>query len=336
VLGANGIMTDQETFYTQGLNPFRLMADASGTFLYVLDHDSPSSPSNPLCAANLGLGVNACGDITAFQINSTTGRLTLVPNTAASVALGDTLPYFPVPANPVDFLMASNDIITLSATAAQTAYPYTGGATVFPYTYSSTNGQLTINQNSSQPLNINYGTALVSAGGYVWVLDNEPPTVNTTGASSQILPYSVGSNGALQAATSGPVPDDPTLANPIYLVIENKGKWIYVANQGNAPLGSQSGTAQSGVAGWVMNSPLQPAFIAGEPFPGAGAAPQCMVEDPSNQFFYTANYNDSTVVGTMLNQQSGQLQSLSQASKAPSSYSLPGPATWCLTNGRTG
>jgi 6-phosphogluconolactonase (cycloisomerase 2 family) len=345
VLGANGILTAQQTFYTQGLNPFRLITDGSN-YLYVLDHDSPAAVStsaapvgssvanpNPLCSAALGAGVKVCGDITAFQINGTTGRLTLVPNTAASVTLGDTLPYFPVPANPVDFLLASNDILTLSSANLQTAYPYTGGATVFPYTFSSSNGQLTINQNSSQPLNINKGTALVSAGGYVWVLDNEAPTSGSSGAVSQVLPYSVGSNGSLQAATSGPVPDDATLANPIALLVENKGKWFYVANQGNNATGS--GTAQSGIAGWVMNSPLQPAFIAGEPF-GTGAAPQCLVEDPSNQFFYTANYNDSTVTGTMLNEQSGQLQPLSQASKAPSSYTLPGPATWCLTDGRTG
>jgi 6-phosphogluconolactonase (cycloisomerase 2 family) len=351
VLGANGILTEQETFYTQGINPFRLIADSSGNFLYVLDHDSPATIStasnpvgssaanpNPLCAKALGNDVNgnpitACGDITAFQINGTTGRLTLVPNTAVSVALGNTLPYFPIPANPVDFLMASSDILTLSASATSVqTYPYAGGTTVFPYTYNASNGQLTINQNSSQPLNINMGTALVSAGGYVWVLDNEPPTVNTTGASSQILPYSVGSNGALQAATSGPVPDDPSFSSPIYLVVENKGKWIYVANQAPCPTCT---TGDGSIAGWVLNSPLQPAFIAGEPFPGAGQSPQCMVEDPSNQFFYTAN-NDATVVGTMLNEQSGQLQSLSQASKAPSSYTLPGPATWCLTDGRTG
>src|ERR1035437_5531964 len=38
VLGANGILTAQQTFYTQGVNPFRLIADASGNFLYVLDN----------------------------------------------------------------------------------------------------------------------------------------------------------------------------------------------------------------------------------------------------------------------------------------------------------
>ncbi len=52
-------------------------------------------------------------------------------------------------------------------------------------------------------------------------------------APSQILPFTVGTNGALQAQTGGAVPDDPTQSNPIYLLVESKGKWLYVANQGN-------------------------------------------------------------------------------------------------------
>ncbi len=29
-----------------------------------------------------------------------------------------------------------------------------------------------------------------------------------------------------------------------------------------------------------------------------GSGPQCLLEDPSNQFIYTANFNDSTVTGS--------------------------------------
>ena len=60
------------------------------------------------------------------------------------------MPYFPVPANPIDFVLASGYILTLSGTPA-------AGDSVFPYTYNSDNGQLTVNQNSSQPLNISQG-----------------------------------------------------------------------------------------------------------------------------------------------------------------------------------
>ena len=42
-VGGNGILTPQQTFYTQGINPFRLIADCSGNFLMVLDHDCPFS-----------------------------------------------------------------------------------------------------------------------------------------------------------------------------------------------------------------------------------------------------------------------------------------------------
>jgi 6-phosphogluconolactonase len=342
-IGANGILTPQETFYTQGLNPFRIIADTSGSFIYVLEHDSlyngaPSNSTtnqNPNCAAAL-TGATTCGDITVFKVDSTTGRLSLVVNTQVTAAGGGaTLSYFPVPSNPVDFVMASGFILTMSGTSttASTSYPYTGGATIFPYADNGTNGQLTVSQNSAQPLNITQGTAIVNGGSYVFVLDNEPPSPNSTNASSQILPYTVGSGGALLAATSGPIPDDPNQSNPIYLAMENKGKWFYVANEGNS---TDKTVAQSGIAGYVMNSPFQPGEMAGTPIGfGTGAGPQCLVEDPSNQFFYTANFNDSSVTGQSIDENAGTLRPLSQSTKAPSEYTLTGPPTWCLVDGRT-
>ena len=353
-IGANGILTPQETFYTQGANPFRMISDSTGSFIYVLEHDSlingaPSSATNqnPNCAAAL-TGATTCGDITAFSINSTTGRLQLVINTQVTAAgSGAPLTYFPIPANPVDFMMASGSLITLNGkptitaaspctTAAELAatYPYVCGATLFPYNYNSSNGQLTVSQNSAQTLNIAQGTALASAGGFVYVLDNEAPNPNPTGAVSQILPYTVGSSGTLLSATSGPIPDDPNQSNPIILVGENKGKWFYVANEGNNVTGT--GTAQSGIAGYVINSPFQPTEMAGTPIGfGTGAGPQCLVEDPSNQYFYTANFNDSSVTGQVIDENAGTLTPLSQSTKAPSEYTLTGPPTWCLVDGRT-
>jgi 6-phosphogluconolactonase (cycloisomerase 2 family) len=318
VVGGNGILTSQETFYTQGINPFRILGDAAGNYIYVLDHDSPSSAA---CALALGSSATACGDITVFQINPTTGRLQLVVNAQVTSASGAALPYFPVPANPIDFVMASGYLLTLSGT------PATGDA-VFPYTYNAASGQLTVNQNTSQPLNIAQGKAIVSAGGYLYVLDNEPITANGATSPSQILPFSIGSGGALQSQTGGIVPDDPTLSNPIYMIAEAKGKFLYAANQGNS---TDTTNSQSGIAGYVIDpSTHQLSFIAGEPF-GSGAGPQCIVEDPSNQFIYTANFNDSTVTGRVVDPNSGVLNNM----RVTSSYSLTGPPTWCVVSGRT-
>jgi 6-phosphogluconolactonase (cycloisomerase 2 family) len=324
-VGGNGILTPQETFYTQGINPFRLIGDSSGTYLYVLDHDAPSSAA---CAAALGGTVTSCGDITAFQINSSTGRLSLIQNAAVTVAGGADLTYFPVPANPVDFANASGYVLTLSGTTPATSFPYTGGSTVFPYTYNSSSGQLTISQNSSQSFGISQANAIVPGGGYVYILDNEANLVSGTGATSQILPFSVGSNGALTAQVSGVVADDPTLSNPIQLLVESKGKFLYVANQGNLTQGTNP---TSGLAGFVINSsPFQLSLIPGEPF-GSGSGPQCLVEDPSDQFVYSADFNDSSITGRVVDPNSGVLNNL----RVTSTYSLQGPATWCLVDGRT-
>jgi hypothetical protein len=288
----------------------------------VLDRDSPSSAS---CALSLGALVTACGDVTAFKVDSTTGRLTLVVNAQVTSASGSALPYFPIPANPIDFVLTSGSLLTLSGT------PTTGDA-VFPYTYNPGNGQLTVNQNSSQPLNIHQATAIVTGIGYIYVLDNEPisVTVNgiTTTSPSQILPFSVGANGALDAQTGGAVADDPTLSNPIYLLVESKGHWVYVANMGN---NTNTADAQSGLAGYVIDpASHELTYMAGEPF-GSGAGPQCLVEDPSDQFIYTANFNDSTVTGRALDENNGTLKNLTKGS----SFALTGPPTWCLVDGRT-
>jgi hypothetical protein len=232
-----------------------------------------------------------------------------VVNAQVTAADGTALPYFPVPANPIDFALTSGYVLTLSGTS-------TAGDTAFPYTYNSSSGQLTINQNSAQPLGIFQGTAIVPGTGYLYVLDNEGTNVPGTGASSQILPYTVGSGGALQAQVSGAVADDPTLNNPIYLLVESKGKFLYVANQGN---NTQGTNAQSGLAGYVIDPTTHVlSFIAGEPY-GSGGGPQCLVEDPSS------------VTGRVVDPNSGALNSL----RVTSTYALQGPATWCLVDGRT-
>ena len=345
-VGGNGIITPQETFYTQGVNPFRMILDTSGNYLLVLDHDAPDNyatsynPNTNACTLALGSGVQTCGDVTVFQINQTTGRLSVVPNAQVSQASGAALTYFPVPANPVDFVMTTNFLLTLTGGAAGGSYPYTGGTSVWPYTYTSRVGQLTLSLNSVQPLDIAAGTAIINASNVIYVLDNEPVTIapgSTFNSSSspesfpsQILPFTVGTNGALQAEVSGIVPDDSTLANPIELLVEHTGKWLYVANQGNNAAGVN---AQSGIAAYAVytGSNYYLTFMSGEPF-GVGAGPQCLVEDPSNQFIYTANYNSSNVTGRVVDVVSGELDDL----RVASAYPLQGPATWCLVDGRTG
>ncbi len=152
-VGGNGILTPQQTFYSQGMNPFRMFVDGSGTFLFVLDHDAPDNV-NPStadnCALALGSSVTTCGDITVFKIDQTTGRLSLVVNAQVTAANGQPIPYFPVPANPVDFVLTGTDVLTLTGAPTPTSYPYVGATQVFPYAYG--NGQLMLSQNGRRYL----------------------------------------------------------------------------------------------------------------------------------------------------------------------------------------
>jgi 6-phosphogluconolactonase (cycloisomerase 2 family) len=244
---------------------------------------------------------------------------------------GTPLTYFPIPANPIDFVYTSGNILTLSGTPAT-------GDSVFPYTYAASSGQLTLGQNSPQPLGIKQATAIVNTSSVIYVLDNEPVTIPSTTSggtfaagtyASQILPFSVGNNGALQAQTGGIIPDDPTLANPIYVLVESKGKFIYVANQGNNVQGVNAG---SGMAGYFLTtSPsYELTFLTPSNY-GTGSGPQCIVEDPSDQFIYTANFVDSTITGRAVDPNDGVLNNL----RVANSYKLQGPANWCLVDGRT-
>ena len=52
------------------------------------------------------------------------------------------------------------------------------------------------------------------------------------------------------------------------------------------------------------------------PYP-VGSGPVCMLQDPSNQYVYTSNRNDSTVSGFIINQNTGQLSGLTRGSTFP-------------------
>jgi len=350
-VGGNGILTAQETFFTQGFNPFRLVSDSSGAYLFALDHDAPgtanasapSSPANPnaYCGTVI-VGATYCGDVTVFQINATTGRLTLVTNAQlTSQSNGAQVPYFPVQAEPIDEAFVGSYLMTLAgAPSASPNVVATTAQTVFPYSYNSSTGQLGIVSNTPQTISssltvgsvtsnvpMGQGTAIDYAGGKVYILDNEPTV--SGGTPGQILPFTVGTNGSLNTLTGGAVPDDPTETGPVQLIVESKGKFLYVANE----LGADINDA-AGVVGYVIDpTSSQLTENPGSPYPtGTGAQPQCMLEDPSDQYIFTANAGDSTVTGKLLDPNSG---TLTQVHGWTGQIALTGPATWCVVTGRT-
>ena len=359
-VGGNGVLTFQQSFNTQGSNPFRLIPDSTGAFLFALDAIAPgtvnpNAPSNALTGPSANpnsycltyFGTPTCGDITVFSVSPTTGRLSLVPNAQLSTSSGTQVTYFPVPANPIDFNMASGFLMTLagapSSSPSAVITNAAAGQTVYPYSYNSTNGQLAVSQSTRQfitngaGLPVGQAATLNFAGGKVYILDNEP--LVASGTPGQILPFTVGTNGALQALVGGAVADDPTQTNPVQLLVESKGRFIYVANYGGASISSGAG-----IVGYVIDptssqlseSPGSPFTLTPNPgntvSTGTGAQPVCILEDPSNQYIYTANAGDSTVTGKVLDSNSGVL---TQMQGSTGTFAINGPASWCWVTGRT-
>src|SRR6516164_1927858 len=65
-VGGNGALSPQpQSFTSQGNNPIRLSADASGSYVFVLDHDAPDSGKGASNSCSLALGptVTTCGDV---------------------------------------------------------------------------------------------------------------------------------------------------------------------------------------------------------------------------------------------------------------------------------
>jgi 6-phosphogluconolactonase (cycloisomerase 2 family) len=331
-VGGNGILTYQNTFFSQGFNPMRMLSDSSGTHLIVLDHDAPAST---YCSSIIA-GATSCGDITIFTIDQTTGRLTLVTNAQLTTSTGNQVTYFPVQANPIDMAATAAYVMTLagapSASTSTVVTSASAGQTIYPYTYSSSTGQLTTTQSTPQIINNGLGnyvgqaTALVYAGTKMYVLDNE---ILANGIPGQILPFTIGTNGALQSLVGGAVADDSTQEAPIYLIQDSKGKFIYVANQGGSSI-----TNGAGIVGYTIDpTSSQLTENSGSPYiTGTGAVPVCLLEDPSSQYIYTANFGDSTVSGKLLDPNAGVLNQMQGWS---GSIALNGPATWCVATGRT-
>jgi 6-phosphogluconolactonase (cycloisomerase 2 family) len=335
-VGGNGSLTQQGSIYTtKGLNPFRMVIDSTGSYLYVLGHDAyaddgshaaSSTYPNALCYSMFST-YEGCGVITAYSIDSSTGYLNPVSNKQASSS--STVMYFPVPANPVDFSITSSYLITLTGSTTDDYSPYSyttagaGATSYYPYGISSsssaTNGLLYLLSSSSETsLGISGGTSITYANGYVYVLDNES-------SSDKILAFTV-SSGALSTQTGSPFTEDSTVSKPVALLVESGAKWAYIANYGN---GTDENNALSKIQGFTIDSTYKTlTTLSGSPW-GTGSGPTCLVEDPSNQFLYSANYVSKNITGRVINQITGGLDS------ATGSATLDGPATWCLVDGRT-
>jgi 6-phosphogluconolactonase (cycloisomerase 2 family) len=324
-IGGYGQLTYQASYSSQGLGPIRLATDSTGGHLFVLDSYSPiglssgtvqtvstTKTANFPCLDSSGY-YRAVGDITAFNIDPSTGRLSLVPNQQQ-----ENLTYFPVGCAPVDFHATSAYVYTMDAGSTSN----NDVETVYVYSVSGSSGQLTQTQNA--PLQTS-ATNVVSIGSnagstYIYLVD---ATLNT------IFAYTIGSQGALVAVNDGAlINSNSTAGNPQQLitVTGSPNTFVYVANAGT---GNQTNIGQSDISGYVINTATGQLQNPAHDSPyelGTAAQVDCIFEDPSNQYIYTAGAADNSIVGRHFDPQTGSLVPLPKATAFP----VVGTPSWCL------
>jgi 6-phosphogluconolactonase (cycloisomerase 2 family) len=312
-VGGQGVLTFQQSFVSQGCTPVWAAHDSTGNFLYVVDQYAP----NAKCLSNgqpeAPAPPNFCnGEITVFSVDPNTGRLSLVQNQQIKdPTTGLQLTYFPVGALPKMMALSGSCVFTLNSDANQTVFPYIAGS----------NGQLTLTTNSTINSGAVRATSIITGGTSIYITDAGPVNQNTPG---QILPFTVGGTAcSLNTITGGPTANLSPAANPVYTLVDSKGKYVFVANQSS----TNSNTPNSSISAFQIQSNGTLLFVPdapNNPYP-IGAGPVCMVEDPSNQYIYTSN-GDGTVTGKVLDNNTGKLANLSRGS----TFTAVGQAT-CLT-----
>ena len=333
-IGGGGNLAFQQSYTSQGGGTIRMGFDTTGSYLYVLDEYMPQKNAlgDIVNASNKQSTAFPCPDpsapgiwrpvgaITAFSVDGNTGRLSLITNNQQQDPSGAQLTTFPVGCFPIDIKVSAGYVYVADNGPAPNDPSLF--QSVFVYALNATNGQLTLTQNSELPTTAKQISAIGSdqASRYIYILDT---------GDNQIFYYTIGSNGVLQAVTGSPTPNTPASAvNPVALTSDSKSKFLYVANAGPAS-GTTNPNSQITAYTIAANGVLAP--IASPNPIATGSGPQCILEDPSNQYIYTADSISNTVTGHVLDPNSGLLTDLRNAT----SYSTVGTPTWCVASGHT-
>lgn len=289
-VGGDGSLNYLETYYSQGFQPTWMQFDSTNSYLYVLDKYSPDYKTT------------GNGSITAFSIDPTTGRLTLVLNTQSVPPNSPAPTYWEVGQNPLQMKQAGACLFTVNS-ADQSITPYSLGS----------GGQL---------VNVTTGKIATSANNISSINGNGSYVILTDTGNNTILPYSIGSSCGLSLTLGGVTQNASGTSNPTYSFISSNNKFLYILNQSTTS--TTVTTPYSSITGFLIQPGSSLAALTGSPY-SVDAGPVCMVQDPTNKYVYISAHNSGQVTGKLFDANTGELSQLSRGS----TFSATGLAT-CL------
>ena len=279
-VGGTGTLTPEQVYESQGYQHIWAAFDSTGTYLYVLDEYSPSGDGN--------------GSITTFSSDPTTGRLSLVQQTASTQPGQSSPTYLEVGKAPVRMTSTGSCLFTLNAVGQDVS------------AYSISNGQLGTVTTGSISADTVSATSISGNGEYIFITDSQnsqnPGTIHA---------YTVGSGCTLVPFTGGATPNDTNAVNPVNAFLSTSSKYVYVLNSSST---NTTGTTRgSSISGYQFVGGVLQEISEGLVF-DSGAGPTCMVEDPTSKYVYVSNYTDGTITGYLYSDTNGYLANLSRGS----------------------
>ena len=245
-IASNGVLTEVTPRTPLG-------ASASQPELLVMD---PAGAF--LYVMNISTGL---GNISVFSIDSGTGALSQVLGSPFSIGLP-----------PLNMrLTPSGDFLYVSV-AGGVAGSNNGSVAAF----SVNGGALTlVGLTSTDGVNP-YGLAIDASGTHLYAGNN-------AGASSSIAVFTIGSSGTLTPVQGSPI--NNTFSNPLAMIFDPSGKYLYVANQGSNNVAAYS-IASGGLPAALTSSTTTNAF-------GTESSPSFLVADTTGKYLFVGNQGSS-------------------------------------------
>src|SRR5580704_2112139 len=230
-----------------GAQPKLLVMDPAGNYLYVMN--------------------TASDNISVFSIDSSTGALTQVPTSPASLS-GLT------PLNMV--LTPTGNFLYIGVAGGQigTAYGSILGFSVSSGALQLLNPPLT----SADGVNPN-GLVIDPSGTYLYVANTQSDSISIFAISPPNTPP-----GTLQQVIGSPL--DDIYSDPFALLLDPKGQFLYVANQGSSNVAVYSIDSTTGLPTALTTSTSAFAFTT-------EGSPSFLVEDPNGNYLFVGNQGSS-------------------------------------------
>jgi len=201
------------------------------------------------------------GNISVFSIESGSGALTQVTNSPFAVGLPPLNMQLTPSGNFLYVSVAGGVDGTNNGSVA--AFSVNGGALAL------------IGLTSTSGVNP-YGLAIDASGTYLYAGNN-------AGTSSSIAVFTIGSSGTLSPVQGSPI--NNTYSDPLSMIFDPSGKYLYVANQGSNNVAAYSITS-AGLPTALTSSTTTNAF-------GTEASPSFLVADPTGKFLFVGNQGSS-------------------------------------------